>query len=49
MNEPAVADSNPAVTDVTNENYLYEAGLVTDAASGLSGRNEGRSVLWPIY
>lgn len=49
MNEPSVADSNPAVTDVTNENYLHEAGLVADAASGLSGRNEGRFVLWQIY
>lgn len=34
INEPAVTQSNRAVLDVTNENYLHEAGLVAKAPSG---------------
>ncbi|MCM1161847.1 MAG: DUF362 domain-containing protein [Roseburia sp.] len=33
-NEPTVAQNNGAVRDSNNENYLHEAGLVENAASG---------------
>ncbi len=33
-NEPAVTGNNRAAADITNENYLHEAGLVADAPSG---------------
>ncbi len=33
-NEPTVTDSNSAAKDITNENYLHEAGLVSNAPSG---------------
>ena len=34
INEPAVTDNNYAARDVSNENYLHEAGLVANAPSG---------------
>ncbi len=34
INEPAVTDNNPSARDVSNENYLHEAGLVKNAPSG---------------
>lgn len=34
INEPAVTDNNYAARDVSNENYLHEAGLVKNAPSG---------------
>ncbi len=34
INEPAVTENNYAARDVTNENYLHEAGLVKNASSG---------------
>ncbi len=34
INEPAVTENNYAARDVTNENYLHEAGLVKNAPSG---------------
>ncbi len=33
-NEPAVTGSNSAAGNITNENYLHEAGLVSDPPSG---------------
>lgn len=33
-NEPAITENNSAAKDVTNENYLHEAGLVSNAPSG---------------
>lgn len=33
-NEPAVTESNPSAADITNENYLHEAGLVGASPSG---------------
>lgn len=33
-NEPAVTGNNSAAKDITNENYLHEAGLVSHAPSG---------------
>lgn len=33
-NEPTTTENNSAVKDVTNENYLHEAGLVGEAPSG---------------
>lgn len=33
-NEPAVTGRNAAAKDITNENYLHEAGLVSNAPSG---------------
>ncbi len=35
-NEPTVTGSNRAAADITNENYLHEAGLVGNAPSGTS-------------
>lgn len=34
MNEPTVTDYNSAVKDITNENFLHEAGLVAHTPSG---------------
>ena len=34
INEPAVTENNYAARDVSNENYLHEAGLVKNAPSG---------------
>ncbi len=34
INEPAVTENNSSARDVTNENYLHEAGLVKNAPSG---------------
>ncbi len=34
INEPAVTDNNYAARDMSNENYLHEAGLVKNAPSG---------------
>lgn len=33
-NEPTVTENNAAAGDITNENYLHEAGLVSNAPSG---------------
>ncbi|MDE6727268.1 MAG: DUF362 domain-containing protein [Oscillospiraceae bacterium] len=33
-NEPSITNSNYAAADITNENYLHEAGLVFDSPSG---------------
>lgn len=33
-NEPSITNSNYAAADITNENYLHEAGLVSNAPSG---------------
>ena len=33
-NEPAVTGNNRSAADITNENYLHEAGLVGNAPSG---------------
>ena len=33
-NEPSITNSNYAAADITNENYLHEAGLVSIAPSG---------------
>lgn len=33
-NEPTVVGNNRAAKDITNENYLHEAGLVANAPSG---------------
>ena len=35
-NEPAVTGRNRSAADITNENYLHEAGLVENAPSGTS-------------
>ncbi len=35
-NEPIVTSSNRSAADITNENYLHEAGLVRNAPSGTS-------------
>ena len=35
-NEPTVTGSNRSAADITNENYLHEAGLVENAPSGTS-------------
>lgn len=44
-NEPAVMESNRAVKDASNENYLHEAGLVSDAPSGtVYTDNKGNTV-----
>lgn len=44
-NEPAVVTSNRAAADVTNENYLHEAGLVANAPSGtVYTNNKGQIV-----
>lgn len=44
-NEPAVTGNNRSVADITNENYLHEAGLVSNAPSGTSYMDgNGRSV-----
>ncbi len=34
INEPTVTSANPAAADVTNENYLHEAGLIQNPPSG---------------
>ncbi len=34
-NEPAVTENNRAAKNITNENYLHEAGLVANAPSGI--------------
>lgn len=33
-NEPSITNSNYAAADITNENYLHEAGLVSNSPSG---------------
>ena len=35
-NEPTITENNSAAKDVTNENYLHEAGLVSNAPSGIT-------------
>lgn len=34
INEPTLKEKNSAVSDISNENYLHEAGLVKNAPSG---------------
>ncbi len=38
-NEPTVVENNGAAKDITNENYLHEAGLVSNAPSGTTYTN----------
>lgn len=35
-NEPTVTGNNRSAADITNENYLHEAGLVGEASSGIT-------------
>lgn len=35
-NEPTITENNSAAKDITNENYLHEAGMISNAPSGIN-------------